>query len=163
MSENKIERFRFSYNYGDYDDAETFETSLEFKYCTPAHISDVIEKFGQFLRGCGFCFDGVDEETAADGGAWGDGGIEAGDGDHGVADGCAGIEDEVGGVGEFDAMGVAAGAGVGVGFADDGDDLDAVGAEVFGHFDGDDIAAAGGDDEGGVDWGEDEVAEDAGG
>jgi hypothetical protein len=58
MSENKIERFRFSYNYGEYDDAETFETSIEFKYCTDAHISDVLEKFGQFLRGCGFCFDG---------------------------------------------------------------------------------------------------------
>ncbi len=58
MSENKIERFRFSYNYGDYDDAETFETSIEFKYCTDAHISDVVEKFEQFLRGCGFCFDG---------------------------------------------------------------------------------------------------------
>jgi len=57
MSENKIERFRFSYNYGDYDDAETFETSAEFK-CEDAHITDVIEKFEQFLRGCGFCFDG---------------------------------------------------------------------------------------------------------
>lgn len=58
MSDNKIERFRFSYNYGDYDDAESFETSVEFKYLTDAHISDVIEKFEQFLRGCGFCFDG---------------------------------------------------------------------------------------------------------
>ncbi len=57
MSENKIERFRFSYNYGDYDDAETFETSVEFK-CEDAHITDVIERFEQFLRGCGFCFDG---------------------------------------------------------------------------------------------------------
>ena len=58
MSDNKIERFRFSYNYGDYDDPETFETSVEFKYSTDAHISDVIEKFEQFLRGCGFCFEG---------------------------------------------------------------------------------------------------------
>ena len=57
MSENKIERFRFSYNYGDYDDTETFETSIEFK-CEESHISDVIEKFEQFLRGCGFCFSG---------------------------------------------------------------------------------------------------------
>jgi hypothetical protein len=57
MSDNKIERFRFSYNYGDYDDPETFETSAEFK-CEDAHITDVIEKFEQFLRGCGFCFEG---------------------------------------------------------------------------------------------------------
>jgi hypothetical protein len=57
MSENKIERFRFSYNYGDYDDVETFETSVEFK-CEDAHITDVIERFEQFLRGCGFCYDG---------------------------------------------------------------------------------------------------------
>jgi hypothetical protein len=57
MSENKIERFRFSYNYGDYDDTETFETTVEFK-CEESHISDVIEKFEQFLRGCGFCFSG---------------------------------------------------------------------------------------------------------
>ena len=57
MSENKTERFRFNYNYGDYDDAETFESTVEFK-CEDAHITDVIERFEQFLRGCGFCFDG---------------------------------------------------------------------------------------------------------
>lgn len=57
MSENKIERFRFGYNYGDYDVAESFGTTVEFK-CEESHISDVIEKFEQFLRGCGFCFSG---------------------------------------------------------------------------------------------------------
>ena len=56
MSDN-VELIRFSYNYGDpYSDTNAFETSMEFR--GDLHISDVLEKFGQFLRGCGFCFDG---------------------------------------------------------------------------------------------------------
>ena len=58
MSEDKtMERFRFNYTFGEYDDANRFETTVEFNFAE-AHVPDVLEKFGQFLRGCGFCFDG---------------------------------------------------------------------------------------------------------
>jgi len=51
------ERFRFNYTFGDYSDVDHMENTLEFS-ADGATVTDVIEKFTHFLRGCGFYFDG---------------------------------------------------------------------------------------------------------
>jgi hypothetical protein len=58
MSENKIhEMFRFNYEFGEYGDDDRVENTLAFN-TNGGTIDEVIEKFEQFLRGCGFCFSG---------------------------------------------------------------------------------------------------------
>ena len=117
--------------------------------------------FGETVSDLGL--DGIDEQTAADGAAGGDGRFETVDFDHGIAHGRAGIEDDVGEVLELLALAVAAGAGLAVDGADDGGDLHAAPLKLLGHLDGDDIAAAAGDDEGAVAGFKVKVSQDAGG
>jgi hypothetical protein len=58
MSENKIyEMFRFNYEFGEYHQDDRVENTLSFN-TNGGTIDEVIEKFEQFLRGCGFCFRG---------------------------------------------------------------------------------------------------------
>jgi len=58
MSENKInEMFRFNYEFGEYGDDDRVENTLAFN-TNGGTIDEVIEKFEQFLRGCGYVFRG---------------------------------------------------------------------------------------------------------
>lgn len=58
MSDDKtVEKYTFRYSFGDYDDADQLESSLEF--CTEGStVTELLEKFEQFLRGAGFTFKG---------------------------------------------------------------------------------------------------------
>lgn len=58
MSEDKIrEKFRFTYEFGEYDDNDRVENTLDFN-TNGGTIDQVVEKFEQFLRGCGYVFKG---------------------------------------------------------------------------------------------------------
>ena len=58
MSENKIhEMFRFNYEFGEYSDDDRVESTLAFN-TNGGTIDEVVEKFEQFLRGCGYAFKG---------------------------------------------------------------------------------------------------------
>ena len=58
MSEDKtVEKFTFRYSFGEYDDADRMESSLEFN-TNDGTVQSLLEKFEQFLRGAGFTFTG---------------------------------------------------------------------------------------------------------
>lgn len=57
MSDKVIEKFYFSYEFGDYGDADHLENRLTFN-SNGATIHELLDKFEQFLRGSGFLFNG---------------------------------------------------------------------------------------------------------
>ena len=58
MSDGKIhEKFRFTYEFGEYNDDDRVESTLDFN-TNGGTIDEVVEKFEQFLRGCGYIFKG---------------------------------------------------------------------------------------------------------
>ena len=125
------------------------------------------QDFGRVAGGgqaCGYLgFDGINQQAAADGGAWSDRGGQAVDVDHGVTHRCAGIENDRGEIHQFFPLWMAASAGFGVGSRDEADDFYVAALEFGRHFHGNDVAPTGGDDESAVGRLQGEVAEDAGG
>lgn len=66
MSDKVTEKFYFSYEFGDYDDADHLENRLTFN-ANGATVDELLDKIEQFLRGSGFIFNGhleiVDPKT----------------------------------------------------------------------------------------------------
>ena len=105
-------------------------------------------------------FDAIDEQTAAHGGTGRHRRVQAGHVDHGIAGRRARVEDEIGEVLQFFAVGPFAGAGRGVGLADDGGHAHSLPLELLGHFHRHQIAAAGGDHQRGILRCQREIAQD---
>lgn len=55
--DNIVERYTFRYSFGDYDDADRLDNCLEFS-TAGSTVTELLEKFEQFLRGAGFTFKG---------------------------------------------------------------------------------------------------------
>ena len=52
-----IEKYTFRYSFGDYDDVDRLDNCLEFS-TEGSTVTELLEKFEQFLRGAGFTFKG---------------------------------------------------------------------------------------------------------
>ena len=58
MKDDKtIEKYTFRYSFGDYDDVDRLDNCLEFS-TEGSTVTELLEKFEQFLRGAGFIFKG---------------------------------------------------------------------------------------------------------
>lgn len=111
---------------------------------------------------CGYLgFDTIDQEAASDSRPRGYGGVEIGDSHHGIAHGSSGVENQIGKVLQLLPARVTSLARVRVLLADDGHNPDSSCLKTFSHLDGYQIASAGGGDQGGVDWGQVKVPQDA--